>query len=54
MRMMEELLSLENLLTAIIRVEANKGSHGVDGMSVRIRELKNSINTSQAGEATLY
>ncbi len=33
--MIEELLSRENLLSALKRVEANKGSHGVDGMSVK-------------------
>ena len=33
--MLENLLSRENLLEALKRVEANKGSHGVDGMSVR-------------------
>ena len=32
--MMESLLSRENLLSALKRVETNKGSHGVDGMSV--------------------
>lgn len=31
--MMKQLLSRENLLTALKRVEKNKGSHGVDGMS---------------------
>jgi RNA-directed DNA polymerase len=37
--MLEQLLSRENLLEALKRVEANKGSHGVDGMSVKsIRE----------------
>jgi len=35
MGMMQELLSRENLLSALHRVEANKGSHGVDGMSVK-------------------
>lgn len=35
MRMIQELLSRENLLSALKRVEANKGSHGVDGMSVK-------------------
>jgi RNA-directed DNA polymerase len=34
--MLEQLLSRENLLEALKRVEANKGSHGVDGMSVRL------------------
>ncbi|MFD0698751.1 group II intron reverse transcriptase/maturase [Paenibacillus sp. GCM10027628] len=33
--MMEQLLSRENLLSALHRVEENKGSHGVDGMSVK-------------------
>ncbi len=33
--MLEQLLSRENLLGAIKRVESNKGSHGVDGMSVK-------------------
>lgn len=33
--MMEQLLSRENLLLALKRVEKNKGSHGVDGMSVK-------------------
>lgn len=33
--MLEQLLSRDNLLTALKRVEANKGSHGVDGMSVK-------------------
>jgi RNA-directed DNA polymerase len=33
--MLEQLLSRENLLEALKRVEANKGSHGVDGMSVK-------------------
>lgn len=30
--LMELILSRENLLTALKRVEQNKGSHGVDGM----------------------
>jgi RNA-directed DNA polymerase len=34
--MLEQLLSRENLLEALKRVEANKGSHGVDGMSVKL------------------
>lgn len=34
-KMLEQLLSRENLLQALKRVEANKGSHGVDGMSVK-------------------
>lgn len=33
--MIKRLLSRENLLTALKRVEKNKGSHGVDGMSVK-------------------
>lgn len=33
--MMEEMLSRENMLSALARVEGNKGSHGVDGMSVK-------------------
>lgn len=33
--MMKQLLSRENLLLALKRVEKNKGSHGVDGMSVK-------------------
>ena len=33
--MVEQLLSRENLLQALKRVESNKGSHGVDGMSVK-------------------
>lgn len=33
--MMEQLLSRENLLSALKRVERNKGSHGVDGMPVK-------------------
>lgn len=33
--MLEQLLSRENLLEALKRVETNKGSHGVDGMSVK-------------------
>jgi RNA-directed DNA polymerase len=33
--MLDQLLSRENLLEALKRVEANKGSHGVDGMSVK-------------------
>lgn len=34
--LMEWILSRENLLEALKRVEKNKGSHGVDGMSVKI------------------
>jgi RNA-directed DNA polymerase len=33
--LMERILSRENLLTALKRVERNKGSHGIDGMSVK-------------------
>jgi RNA-directed DNA polymerase len=33
--LMERILSRENLLTALKRVEQNKGSHGIDGMSVK-------------------
>jgi RNA-directed DNA polymerase len=33
--MMKQILSRENLLQALKRVENNKGSHGVDGMSVK-------------------
>ncbi|MDQ0247949.1 group II intron reverse transcriptase/maturase [Bacillus fengqiuensis] len=33
--LMERMLSRENLLTALKRVERNKGSHGIDGMSVK-------------------
>jgi RNA-directed DNA polymerase len=33
--LMELILSRDNLLAAIKRVEQNKGSHGVDGMSVK-------------------
>jgi RNA-directed DNA polymerase len=33
--MLEQLLSRENLLQALKRVETNKGSHGVDGWNVR-------------------
>ena len=33
--MMEQILSRDNLTAALKRVEANKGSHGVDGMSVQ-------------------
>src|SRR5665647_193733 len=33
--MIENVLSRENMLSALARVEANKGSHGVDGMSVK-------------------
>lgn len=33
--MIEDILSRANMLAALARVEANKGSHGVDGMSVK-------------------
>lgn len=33
--LMKQILSRENLLLALQRVERNKGSHGVDGMSVK-------------------
>ncbi len=33
--LIEAILSRENLLTALKRVESNKGSHGVDKMSVQ-------------------
>ena len=33
--LMERILSRENLLSALKRVERNKGSHGVDGMPVK-------------------
>lgn len=33
--MMEQMLSRENLLAALHRVESNKGSHGIDGMLVK-------------------
>lgn len=33
--MIEQLLSRDNLLLALKQVERNKGSHGVDGMSVK-------------------
>jgi RNA-directed DNA polymerase len=52
--MMERLLSRENLLSALKRVEKNKGSHGVDGMPVKSlrahllqnwQEIRNSLMT---------
>ena len=55
--MIQELLSRENLLSALKRVEANKGSHGVDGMSVRtLREhiLQNWHQLRQAIEEGTY
>ena len=45
-KMMKRLLSRENLLTALRRVEKNKGSHGVDGMSVQ--NLREHILTNWA------
>lgn len=33
--MIEEVLSRDNMLSALAKVEANKGSHGIDGMSVK-------------------
>ena len=51
--MLEQLLSRENLLEALKRVEANKGSHGVDGMSVKsLREhiVQNWLSIRQAIE----
>ena len=33
--MMNQILSRENLISALKRVERNKGSHGVDGMTVK-------------------
>jgi RNA-directed DNA polymerase len=33
--LMERILSRENLLRALKRVERNKGSHGIDEMSVK-------------------
>ena len=33
--LIEMILSRENLLAALKRVEQNKGGHGVDGMSVK-------------------
>lgn len=50
--MMKKLLSRDNLLAALHRVEKNKGKHGVDGMPVKFLrahllqnwdELRNSI-----------
>ncbi len=55
--MIQELLSRENLLSALKRVEANKGSHGVDGMSVKaLREhiLQNWHQIRQAIENGTY
>lgn len=49
--LMERILSRENLLEALKRVEKNKGSHGIDGMSVKdlrrhLYENWNSLCTS--------
>ena len=33
--LMDTILSRENLIEALKRVEKNKGSHGIDGMSVK-------------------
>jgi RNA-directed DNA polymerase len=55
--MIQELLSRENLLLALKRVEVNKGSHGVDGMSVKaLREhiLQNWQKLRQAIEDGSY
>jgi RNA-directed DNA polymerase len=55
--MLEQLLSRENLLQALKRVETNKGSHGVDGMSVKsLREhIKQNWQTiRQAIEEGIY
>jgi len=55
--MIQELLSRENLLSALKRVEANRGSHGVDGMSVKsLREhiLQNWHQLRQAIEEGSY
>ncbi|MEK5400478.1 group II intron reverse transcriptase/maturase [Paenibacillus sp. FSL K6-2859] len=55
--MLEQLLSRENLLQALKRVEANKGSHGVDGMSVKsLREhiVQNWQTLRQAIEEGIY
>jgi len=56
-KMLEQLLSRENLLQALKRVEANKGSHGVDGMSVKsLREhiVQNWQTLRQAIEEGTY
>jgi RNA-directed DNA polymerase len=49
--MIQELLSRENLLSALKRVEANKGSHGVDGMSVKSLREHILQNWHQLGQA---
>ncbi|MEH7081474.1 group II intron reverse transcriptase/maturase, partial [Neobacillus drentensis] len=33
--LMDRVMSRENLIEALKRVEKNKGSHGIDGMSVK-------------------
>lgn len=55
--MLEQLLSRENLLQALKRVESNKGSHGVDGMPVKsLREhiVQNWQKIRQAIEEGTY
>lgn len=55
--MLEQMLSRENLLEALKRVESNKGSHGVDGMSVKsLREhvIQNWQSIRQAIEEGTY
>jgi RNA-directed DNA polymerase len=55
--MMESLLSRENLLSALKRVETNKGSHGVDGMSVnKLRDhiLQNGQTIRESLENGIY
>ncbi|KGE16578.1 group II intron reverse transcriptase/maturase [Paenibacillus wynnii] len=55
--MLDQMLSRENLLQALKRVESNKGSHGVDGMSVKsLREhiVQNWQNLRQAIEEGTY
>lgn len=55
--MIQELLSRENLLSALKRVETNKGSHGVDGMSVkslRAHILQNWLQLRQEIEDGTY
>ncbi|MRN53788.1 group II intron reverse transcriptase/maturase [Paenibacillus monticola] len=55
--MLEQLLSRENLLQALKRVESNKGSHGVDGMTVKsLREhiVQNWQKIRQAIEEGTY
>lgn len=55
--MLERILSRENLLLALKRVERNKGSHGVDGMSVqnlRVHILKHWTSIREQLEAGTY